>query len=775
MVEAGVAVGRGAAAVLARAGALRGAAQELVRDYDAAREAVAQALVPIRDGLVRRELAVMPVARLADATEGRLRIGALEKAGYETVGRVYEASAYELSQLPGVGRTTIAQAQAAAAQLAAAVEEAVAVPLVADQRGDAASGALVVALHRLVAAGPQVVRARETAGRVEAELTALMAAARPARGRLTMLVAGRQRRDGARAALLRLDEVLRGAAADGTGLMFTQASVDLLRAPGSGPDAVTEAWIDFELRAAEFHGLLGEFGGPAPDAAAAQGFLPSELAERVRAQPLDDRFRRVSLRGYQAFGARFALAQRRVVLGDEMGLGKTVQAIAAMAHLKAEGQTHFLVVCPASVLVGWLREIESRSTLRAYRVHGPDRALALKDWLAEGDVAVTTYDALRALDPLRDAPGEPLGMLVADEAHYVKNPEAARSKALVAWTERADRVLLMTGTPMENRVEEFRNLVGHVCPELLPQVRRSLAAAGPQAFRKAVGPAYLRRNQVDVLSELPELVRVDEWEELSTADLVAYRAAVAAGNFMAMRRAAYADPARSAKLQRLREVVREAAQHELKVVVFSYFRPVLDAVAGTLGRSSSPVIGAITGSTPATERQRLADEFTAAPGHAVLLAQIEAGGVGLNLQAASVVVLCEPQIKPTTEEQAIARAHRMGQIRRVRVHRLLGADSVDQRILEILAGKSRAFDAYARLSDTADSAPEALDISEQSLARLVVEAEQQRLAGAGVPGAVRVSLAKGPVATGAPADHAPAGSMQAGRVQADHALRDDDA
>jgi hypothetical protein len=114
----------------------------------------------------------------------------------------------------------------------------------------------------------------------------------------------------------------------------------------------------------------------------------------------------------------------------------------------------------------------------------------------------------------------------------------------------------------------------------------------------------------------------------------------------------------------------------------------------------------------------------------VLLAQVQAGGVGLNLQAASVVVLCEPQIKPTMEEQAIARAHRMGQIRRVQVHRLLAADSVDQRLLEILAGKSRSFDAYARRSDTAESAPEAVDVAEQSLARQIVAAEQQRLGAA---------------------------------------------
>ena len=197
-----------------------------------------------------------------------------------------------------------------------------------------------------------------------------------------------------------------------------------------------------------------------------------------------------------------------------------------------------------------------------------------------------------------------------------------------------------------------------------------------------------------------------------------------------MRRAGYADPAHSAKLRRLRDLVAEAADNGLKVVVFSCYREVLATVHSALGgtREGAPLHGPLTGAVPADGRQRLVDEFTAAPGHAVLVAQIQAGGIGLNLQAASVVVLCEPQLTPAIESQAVSRAHRMGQIRGVRVHRLLAADSVDQRLLDLLAVKSRLFDDYARRSDTAEAAPEAVDISEQSLARRVVAQEQLRLA-----------------------------------------------
>ena len=174
-----------------------------------------------------------------------------------------------------------------------------------------------------------------------------------------------------------------------------------------------------------------------------------------------------------------------------------------------------------------------------------------------------------------------------------------------------------------------------------------------------------------------------------------------------------------------------AAGNGRKVVVFSYFRDVLTAVARALGAQT--VHGPLTGSVGPAQRQAIVDEFAAAPGHAVLLAQIEAGGVGLNLQAASVVIICEPQLKPTVEHQAVARAHRMGQVRSVQVHRLLATTGVDQRLLEMLRNKSRLFDAYARHSDVAEATPDAIDVSDGSLARRIVEEEQQRLAVAAEP------------------------------------------
>lgn len=694
----------------------------MVGDHGRAVEEVRAALKPIHDAAVKRELDAIPVARLQDVTEGRLRLGSVEKSGLRTLGSVLEAGPYRLRQIPGVGQRTVDQMLAAARRLSEAVHETVAVHIDVD-RPEPRTTALVRVLHVLVEAGPDARRAVDKATALAGRLGPLLADARPATRRVRMLTAGREKKARAWAAVAETRSLVDEAERAGLPELLAQASVDLLR----GLSSDVAAWVDFELRSAEYYSLLAEISGRLPDAAAAAGFLPDEIAERVRTQHLDDTHRRVSLRGYQAFGARFALAQRRVILGDEMSLGKTIQAIAVLAHLAAEGQSHFMVVCPASVLVNWTREIEDRSALRVIVLHGPDRHQAFADWKGRGGVGVTTFDALRGFP----APGGgEVGLLVVDEAHSVKNPKTKRSQSVALWTERCERSLFMTGTPMENRVVEFRNLVQMLDSDAAESLGERDALAGSVAFRKAVAPVYLRRNQEDVLTELPSLQQTDEWEELSASDEEAYREAVRAGNFMAMRRAAYTRPEKSAKLDRLREIVQEAGENGQKTVVFSHFKDVLGVVKEALAAGTAratPVFGPLTGSVPAQRRQEIVDDFAGVQGPAVLLGQIQAAGVGLNMQAASVVVVCEPQIKPTIEHQAVARAHRMGQVRPVHVHRLLATGGVDERMVKMLETKTRLFDAYARRSVVAEATPDAVDVSDTELARRIVEEEQARL------------------------------------------------
>ncbi|MCA1706382.1 MAG: DEAD/DEAH box helicase [Actinobacteria bacterium] len=691
---------------------------ELVNDVEhghgSLRHDVKASFTALREQMVRRELANIPVARLRETTEGRLRLGGLEQAGVATVLQVHQSSAARLQQIPGVGATTATQLVAAARQVAAAIRDGLRVRVDLDP-SDSASTSLIVALHRLRNIDAVTDPVRELARRTAGELNGVLPAAASTGSRLRRVLSFGRSRSNAHAALTRVGELVESVG-------FEHEFSDALTALRNPPEPAA-AWNDFERHSPEFYGLLGELVDLGEDNDAAAGFLPAEVIESVSTHSLDDRFRRVSLRGYQAFGARFALSRQRVIIGDEMGLGKTIQAIAVIAHLRATGHERFLVACPASVLINWIREITERSELTAYRLHGIDSAAEQVRWERLGGVGVTTVDSLHLLTVPHDAA---IGLLVVDEAHYVKNPQARRSKAVREWTTRVDRVLFLTGTPMENRVEEFKSLVDYLQPGLAPRIDSRHALAGADSFRRAVAPVYLRRNQEDVLTELPQLVHSDDWVEFGRYDFLAYREAVNAGNFMAMRRAAYSPgtPERSAKLKRLMEITRESAENSRKVVVFSYFRDVLD----TVYRSFPSAHGPITGNVSPIERQMIVDRFSAVEGHSVLLSQIQAGGVGLNIQAANVVIICEPQVKPTLEGQAIARLQRMGQVRSVQAHRLLVTNSVDERMVELLAAKSRLFDDYARRSEVAENSADAVDISEVELARRVVAAEQERLA-----------------------------------------------
>lgn len=709
-------------ALLGDARAQAGWAAALVADVDGARSAVVNAFEAMRARRAEADLARVPVDRVRDVTEGRLALDGLAAHGVRMIADVLRAGTHGLQAAPGIGPQSAARIVAAAEQIARAARESVQLRIEVDP-----SDRLATELLRAVRTWEAVVADDETlvpqARRLVDDVTrASLAAAPAAAGPLRRLFIGGTRKAAADAAVAHLTDLVAWARAADVARAATRIAETVRHVVPT-----TAAWADFERRSATYYALLAPLVDLREDVAAATGFLPAEIVGRLEAQHLDESLLRASLRGYQAFGARFALVQRRAIIGDEMGLGKTVQAIAALAHLVARGATHALVVAPASVVHTWVRELATHSELPTLLLHGDARDEAAAHWVAHGGVAVTTFSTLRrlALDDASPA------MLVVDEAHFVKNPRAKRSLAVARVAARSDRVLFLTGTPMENTVEEFCALVRHLRPELADAIDPGAGAAGADAFRSAVAPVYLRRNLDDVLAELPPLVQVDEWEEFGAVDGAAYRAAVAAGSFPAMRRAAFAsrDPRESAKLERLLEICAEAGANGHKVVVFSWFREVLDVVHAALAPTTT-TFGPLTGSTSVAARLRLVDEFTAASGSAVLVAQVRAGGVGLNIQAASVVVLCEPQVSPALEAQAIARAHRMGQVRTVRVHRLIVEDSVDQRLLETLETKRGVFDAYVRESALTDAAAAAIDVSAPHLARAIVADEQARLAGA---------------------------------------------
>lgn len=673
---------------------------------------VERAFHAVQDRMVARQLEEIPTSALKQATAGRVRFKTLSDAGCETVQDVLRNGEAAIGSVSGISGTTARQLVAAAQQLRQAVRDDLRFRIDLD-RTDNVITRLLVALHQLREYDKTLEgRAQEVQDALH--LLEPLTAVSDDVTRLAVLAPVNPTE-----ALARVRTTLN--------LLHEDGLVNRLTAAGPGgrvPVSATEVWKDFESDSAGYYTTLGQVVDLDLDEEAAVGHLPAEIVEAVHAQPLDESLLegRVSLRGYQSFGARYALVQRRTLLGDEMGLGKTVQAIAVMAHLSGGGARHHLVVCPASVLVNWVKEVRKHSGLDAFLVHGSDRAGTWKTWQRRGGVAVTTFGTLPVLERLR----EPLPLVVVDEAHYLKNPGTKRAQALRPLIDDADRVLFLTGTPLENRLAEFQQLVAYLQPDVASRLDRLDGIASPRRFREELAPVYLRRNQQDVLQELPDLVVTREWGSFTPHQMPGYRRAVASRNFMHMRRAAITEqPAHSEKLARLAEIADEAAANGHKVIVFSYFRDVLREAADLLG---DRVVGPLTGSVAATKRQAIVDEFGRAGDDAVLLAQITAGGTGMNMQAGSVVVICEPQVKPSLETQAIARAHRMGQLRGVQVHRLLTTDSVDQRMVEILEVKQHLFDEYARGSEVAAASPEAVDVSERKLAAEVIELEMERLA-----------------------------------------------
>lgn len=478
-------------------------------------------------------------------------------------------------------------------------------------------------------------------------------------------------------------------------------------------------WADYRQNAAAYYAELEQLGLAWEKHDAAPGGLPAQLAAEIEAQALDLKYLKATLRSYQTFGTKYIVHQKRTLLGDEMGLGKTVQAIAAMAALKAEGKSHFMIVCPASVLVNWCREIPKHSALEVTKIHGNDEA-SLLHWRENGDVAVTTYESIsRFRIPERFR----ISMVVADEAHYVKNPETQRTKALSTLLEKTEYILFMSGTPLENRVEEMCFLTSCLRPEIAKELESVKYLSTAEQFRQQLAPVYLRRTREDVLQELPDLIEKEQWCVLNEQEQRAYYDAVMSENFMAIRQVSWqtASLKDSSKAARLLELCDQAKEQQRKVIVFSFFRTTLQKVAELLGpRCMEP----ITGSISPQRRQEIVDEFTKAEDGAVLVSQVQAGGTGLNIQSASVVIFCEPQIKPSIENQAISRAYRMGQVRDVLVYRLLADDTVDEQIMELLRNKQNLFDTFA---DESVVGTESLKPGEQDWINRMVEAEKQRL------------------------------------------------
>lgn len=705
-------------ASLAQAGKIAQDLERILQQQEALISGTKAAASHAKESQVLLELAKLPVDRLKDATEETVRIETLRKYGFANVASIYNSSAIQLERIPGITLSAAQSLKALADQLYQAVAQSISYGIDLEDLTDA-DNELIENLQGLDYLRAATKNSTSKMAPIAQTIRNSLTQTQPLKSRFRWFFTSSTKKD---LALDSLQQI--------TYLLGEPATIALVEAARLGLDSLekrsSQPVEEFKKRSSDYYAILEEVTNVRPSTAANRHFN-QELLDKIAAQDLDTSTIKATLRQYQNFGGKFALTQGRVIIGDEMGLGKTLQAISAIAHRHLSGATRFLVVCPASVLINWMREVQARSELSIIKIHGDEHKAALAQWMQSSGIGITTFDTLKSFE-LTEQQITALNVdtVIVDEAHYIKNISTGRTRTIAKWLERAPNVIFLTGTPLENRVEEFIALATLLDSSVGKDLSRVALAAGPESFRKTVAPIYLRRNTEEVLKELPELIEVVEYCTWEGVDEQKYIDAVAAGNFMAMRRAAFApkDEQVPSKLERLIELVDESLASGQKVIVYSFFRSVIEQVMQALGERA---IGPITGSVSSTQRQNIVDTFQSSPIPLALIGQIQAAGTGLNIQAASVVILCEPQIKPSLEVQAIARAHRMGQVRKVQVHRLILPESVDEQMLEMLARKQAEFDDYARDSDLANSAIGAKEVSEESIAKVIVMDERRRL------------------------------------------------
>ncbi len=433
------------------------------------------------------------------------------------------------------------------------------------------------------------------------------------------------------------------------------------------------------------------------------------------------------LRAYQEDGFRWLATLERFgfggILADDMGLGKTLQVIALILHQKevaaanGEKAAPTLVVCPASLVYNWISEIgRFAPSLNAVAVLGTKtRRTALLGAAAEHDILVTSYDLLRK--DVETYSQICFARVILDEAQYVKNPKAQVTKAVKCLDARV--CFALTGTPIENRLQELWSIFDFLMPGYLGSrdqfAKRfeSPVEAGEfdssRLLRSTIGPFVLRRLKREVLADLPEktesvvMAQMEAKQKklyLATQDRLALQVQHAQDREfkkdklkvlaeLTKLRQICCDPSLyfdgydggSAKLDTCMELVSQAMDAGHRVLVFSQFTSMLSIIAGRLDKEGIGYF-TLTGSTSKEERERLVKRFQAGEKD-VFLISLKAGGVGLNLTAADVVIHYDPWWNTAAQDQATDRAYRIGQRRDVSVFKLIVEGTIEERILKM--------------------------------------------------------------------------------------------
>jgi SNF2 family DNA or RNA helicase len=398
------------------------------------------------------------------------------------------------------------------------------------------------------------------------------------------------------------------------------------------------------------------------------------------------------------------------ILGDEMGLGKTLQVIALLAAEKNLVRGPNLIICPATILENWRREITKFCPQLTVWLHQGAVRTGSAKLFSVVDVVLTSYDtALR--DELLLAEMN-WNVLVLDEAQAIKNPDAQRSVAAKSLPRRVS--IAVTGTPVENRLEDLWSIADFALPKMLGSRTDFLThfedtTTDAQRLGPIVSPILLRRRVAEVANDLPPRIDIPQplrltpvlaetYERIRRETEIEYGAAAGLVSLGRLRMFCAhprivgdwtLDPAEGwPKYQRLIEILEEIFSAGQKALIFSGYTGIADLLVDDLPKRFARIyVDWIDGRTNIKERQPKVDKFTDALRPGVLVLNPKAAGTGLNITAANHVIHYNPEWNPAIEDQASARAHRRGQTLPVTVHRLFYVDTVEEVIVGRLGSK----------------------------------------------------------------------------------------
>ena len=425
---------------------------------------------------------------------------------------------------------------------------------------------------------------------------------------------------------------------------------------------------------------------------------------------------------YQVKGVAFLMPRHAALLADEMGLGKTAQVIIALRLLMQSGLIRrALIVCPKPLVINWTREMKLWAADLPYQVIGGDLPSRKAQWYASRcPVKLVNYELLTRDEEIVADPEIEFDLVVLDEAQRIKNRDSKTAR--VARSINRERSWAMTGTPIENRVDDLVNIFAFVDPDRIPPDTPTKLL--PELTRDAI----LRRVKEEVMTDMPPKVIQDVFLDLSPEQRESYDLAEREGIIhlnelgdtisvqhvfelvLRLKQICNFDPrtGESAKLEQIVADMDEVAENGRKAIIFSQWVEPLETIAKALS-AFGPL--QYHGKISQRDRQPILDRFKEDKSKHVLLMSYGTGSVGLNLQFTNYVFLFDRWWNPAIEDQAIGRAHRIGQKETVFVKRFISQNTIEGRIAQVLEKKRQLFEDMIGNNDT----PPSLGLTEEEI------------------------------------------------------------